>query len=313
VTLSVNYRAYGVTIASSMPLPELSRSRDSTADLSVTLERGRIDETGWTWIQRGDGDDGSWLDVARRTGAHRLRFDSGGDFLVSDGGRRVAVYAGRSACQDTVRHLLIDQVIPLTLSHRGGVILHASAVALGIDAVAFVGPGGAGKSTVSASLCRHGARLVSDDALVVTLERGCLMAQPAYAGVRLWPDVADWVSAGGGRARRPVGAYTDKQRLGTPHGIELADTPVALRRIYLLADDEPRRPEIGRLSPRAALMALLSHAYVLDVADRDRLVAHFSRVSAACPAADVRQLSYKRSLDSLSSVRAAVLADISEG
>jgi hypothetical protein len=312
VTPSVNYLAYGVTIASSMPLPELSRSHGGAADLSVTLERGRIDETGWTWIQRGDSHGGSWLDVGRRTGAHRLRFDSGGDFVVSDGGRRVAVYAGRSTCQDTLRHLLIDQVIPLTLSHRGGVILHASAVALGTDAVAFSGPGGAGKSTVSASLCRHGARLVSDDALVVTPEQGCLMAQPAYAGVRLWPDVANWVSSGG-RAGRPVGAYTDKQRLGPPHGIELADTPVALRRIYLLVDDEPQQPEIVRLSPREALMALLSHAYVLDVADRDRLVAHFSRVSAACPAADVRQLSYKRSFDGLASVREAVLADISEG
>jgi hypothetical protein len=53
-------------------------------------------------------------------------------------------------------------------SLAGGLALHASAVALGSKAVAFIGPSGSGKSTAAAELCVHyGADLLADDIVIL--------------------------------------------------------------------------------------------------------------------------------------------------
>jgi hypothetical protein len=51
---------------------------------------------------------------------------------------------------------------------RGGIGLHASAVAIGSRAVLMLGESGAGKSTAAAGLCfHHGGRLLADDAALL--------------------------------------------------------------------------------------------------------------------------------------------------
>lgn len=54
--------------------------------------------------------------------------------------------------------------------------LHASAVSYEGRAVLIVGPSGAGKSSLALQLMAFGARLVSDDAVIVTVKDGVLMA-----------------------------------------------------------------------------------------------------------------------------------------
>ena len=181
------YRAYGLTLASALPLPELAAAvaPDATGapDLAIDLATDCLDGSAWTPLPPPDGE-GPWLAVAYRAGAHRLRFEGGGTFVVSDGGRRVTVQIGTSDRPDTLRHLLIDQVIPLALGHMGHVVLHASGVVLkdAESAVAFIGPAGAGKSTLTASLANSGCLLLADDALVVTGAGSELLATPAYPG-----------------------------------------------------------------------------------------------------------------------------------
>jgi hypothetical protein len=58
-------------------------------------------------------------------------------------------------------------VLATLLSLKGACVLHASAVEIGGKAVALVGPSGAGKSTLAAFCCAAGARLLTDDLLVV--------------------------------------------------------------------------------------------------------------------------------------------------
>lgn len=314
------YHAYGFTLSSALPLPELppAAAPDATAapDVAIDLASNGFDEAAWIPSPSPD-EEGPWLAVARRPGAHRLRFEGGGTFVVSDGGRRVTVQSGTAAASDALRHLLIDQVIPLALGHLGHVVLHAAGVvvkdAAGDSAVAFIGPAGAGKSTLTASLANAGCLLLADDALVVTVSGSDLLATPAYPGVRLWPDVALSVGASGGADSEGlprVAAYTDKRRIGLADGWRFAEGQVPLRRVYLLDEHEDDRVSVDRVGPRDAIVALLSHTYVLDVLDRDRLAAQFARVCAASPAAEVRRLSYPRALDRLPAVHAAIREDL---
>jgi energy-coupling factor transporter ATP-binding protein EcfA2 len=66
--------------------------------------------------------------------------------------------------------------------------VHASAVSIGDRAVAIVGPSGSGKSTIAAALVRRGATLIAEDLLPLTMCDGRVVAIPAYAGIRLWPE-----------------------------------------------------------------------------------------------------------------------------
>jgi hypothetical protein len=319
----VFYRAYGLTIASAMPLPELAstpapgaRAATAAPDIAIDLATGPVDEAAWTTLPSSE-DDSPWLSVSRRLGAHRLRFEDGGTFVVWDGGRRITVQLRTTDLTDTLRHLLIDQVIPLALSHLGQIVLHAGAVvekdAAGNAAVAFIGPAGAGKSTLTASLASTGCALLADDALVVAVAGSELLATPAYPGVRLWPDVAPSVGGSGrhdidGLPR--VAEYTEKRRIGIAGGWLFIEGRVPLRRVYVLETSEDDRVSVGRVGPRDAIVALLSHTYVLDVSDRARLAAQFARICAASPAAEVRRLSYPRALDRLPDVHAAIREDL---
>jgi hypothetical protein len=83
----------------------------------------------------------------------------------------------------------------MVVHHEGGVVLHASAVSIGAKVVAFLGPKHVGKSTLAMALVRRGARLVTDDTLVVRLEGAVALAAPGVQRVRLWPDSARAVGA----------------------------------------------------------------------------------------------------------------------
>ena len=93
-----------------------------------------------------------------------------------------------------MRHLLLDQVMPLVLS-RDRLVLHASAVATPAGAAAFIGFTGAGKSTLAASLSAAGFPILSDDCLVIERDGRGFLARPFYPGARLWPDSVHAVGA----------------------------------------------------------------------------------------------------------------------
>lgn len=59
-----------------------------------------------------------------------------------------------------------------------GQLVHASCVAIKGQGVLIIGPSGSGKSDLALRLIDRGARLVSDDQSIVTLENGRLLARP---------------------------------------------------------------------------------------------------------------------------------------
>jgi hypothetical protein len=90
-------------------------------------------------------------------------------FELDDRGTHV-----RLACRDVPRPLpyLLQAVIPKILSLRGHLVIHASAVDLGDNAVAFTGLSGAGKTTTARSLARHGGRILCEDKLLLRVSPG---------------------------------------------------------------------------------------------------------------------------------------------
>lgn len=82
--------------------------------------------------------------------------------------------------------------IAALLGHlRGQASLHASSVARGDVAVAFIGDSGAGKSTIAAQLCRQPeVSLLSDDLTSLSFDADEVTVSPTDSGHLLRPDVA---------------------------------------------------------------------------------------------------------------------------
>jgi hypothetical protein len=206
--------------------------------------------------------------------------------------------------------MLLDQVIPRMLFHGGRTVLHASAVVLPDGtAAAFVGATGRGKSTLAASFYQAGARLMSDDCLLIEQNGTGVAAIPAYSGLRLWPDSFAALAFGAGQCAVDE-SVNGKRRLeiNNPAG---GDNPVALSALFLLGstDEAPRDDSIAmaRVTGSGMMMALIEAAFVLDLVSPDAARRNFRLLGAiALQDTPVFSLNFPRRHAFLPQVRAAV-------
>ncbi len=135
------HRVSGLRLEADIPLPELPRASALRADcrfqLLPPLRRAAVPPA---WLHRWRRDDGGVLVSLGRAGRdYVVRFTGLADFLISREADLVRCRARPGTSPATVRHLLLDQVIPMVLAHRGRLALHASAAITGDGALAFAG------------------------------------------------------------------------------------------------------------------------------------------------------------------------------
>ena len=257
----------------------------------------------------------TWLRYGTTAEGYVLSFADIADFVVDSSGSQIACCnANSDHSLETIRHLLIDQVLPLVVNLRGREALHATAVATPKGVCAFTGPAGSGKSTLAASFVLSGYPLVCDDCLA--LAKGpVIMALPGYPGLRLWDDSVRALGANS-RNLKPVAGYTTKSRWqDRSRRADFCSTTRRLARVYLLKRSRSSK-RLGQIVIRElafgdALMGLIKAAYRLDITDRAMLTRQFhflSRVAARVP---VKRLIVPNEFSALSDVREAILHDLS--
>jgi hypothetical protein len=310
------YKVSGVTVQSNIPLPELPYADDREGVCAFQLLPVQSPQpAALQWFHRWVLADGTvWLTLAKDRSGYLLRFPDLADFLVSVDGKQVRCYAQPDTPLETIRHLFLDQVIPLLLSQRGKLVLHASAVATPEGAIAFAGMTGMGKSTLTASFAEQGFALLTDDCLLLEERVGELFAIPSYPGLRLWGDVASVLFAHEPSASQ-VAHYTDKRRLGVNNGsLRFCPDAVALPRIYILTPPEEvshaHAIQLSPLPPREAFGELIRYAFRLDITDRERLREQFESLSRVVALPLVYRLAFPRDLSCLSAVREAILENL---
>jgi hypothetical protein len=281
----VNYALHGVTVASDIALPGVRRSTargDASIDISSALSGARGDNhIDFFHHWRIKGTRGRpWLSIGRRDGGYLLRFPDLAEFDVSGAGDRIACRPAGRLDGSTLRHLLLDQVLPPALSRSGHLVLHASAVHIPtLGCVGIVGPTGSGKSTLAAALGLRGCPVLTDDCLVVAISRGKSVAVPGYPGLRLWRDAAQGLGLERDAGAR-VAHYTTKRRVGA-RAMRFRSQPSPLAMLFVLG----RRRSAGRptrslaLGLRDRLMALAPYTHVMDVEDRRQLLHMFRSLS----------------------------------
>jgi hypothetical protein len=293
------YTIAGRAIESEIPLPELLSRPVRGAD-ALQIRLGRVRPAARTVVaQEWLADGRLWRVVFGAEEGYLFHFPELAVFRTSRDAARVEVFPEPEIPHETLRHLLLDQVLPYLAPAWGADVFHASGVATPSGAIGFLGATGRGKSTLAAAFARRGDAVLSDDCFCLEESSGGFRARPWYPGLRLWPENPE---AGLGRAdgSLEVAHYTRKKRFRAP-GLGVGDTPV--RGIYLLeAPVSKGRIRIEKLSARNAAIELTRHAFFLDPGDFPGFRRFFDRVARLSESVPLFSLSYPRSFESLDQV-----------
>ena len=312
------YQLYGLVVTTDEPLTKLQPNYEIKSDVRIRLiftQTRTFSPSHWFmhWhLPNGE----LWTSFAKVDGGYLLRFNKLADFFVSTDGLEIVCNPEDKIPNDTIQHLLLDQVIPLVINLRGGEALHVSSVFTSHGVVAFAGPAGSGKSTLAGSFLHRGYPLFSDDCLALVEQNPEIYGLPAYPGLRLWEDTLSCLFGGNG-GHESVAHYTDKLRVAI--GIEkgaYCKEPKPLKRLYDIVPSSEVEGKtdiiIEPLSKRDSFMALVRCAFRLDIMDHNMLTRQFRFLERVASTISVCRLIFPRDFKLLPAVREAILADLKD-
>ncbi|MCM8812188.1 MAG: hypothetical protein NC910_03945 [Candidatus Omnitrophica bacterium] len=201
------------------------------------------------------------------------------------GGRHVLVDSDPGVYPPLLQQVIVGSVMGIVLHQRRLLVLHASAVALGNEAVLFLGGKGWGKSTLAAFMVSKGADLVADDVAAVDWRDGRPVVLRGNLQLRLWPDALSALGESPAGFQKAV--PSQEKRICPPRSF-LERTFSPIRRIYLL--QKSRRIRVEKIAAAGAAIELIRHSYRVEwLHDADPSV-HFSRCTDLASSVAVRRL-----------------------
>ncbi len=262
------YALHGLLVRSAIPLVAHSVA-GATPDLVVSPSQTAIVPSvpaDGTLLARDD-DERRGYAVTSRGDSHLIRFYGSCDFEYVAGLRSLAARRAPGVPEELSSIFLAANVLSCVLTLQGRYVVHASAVAIGDHAVAFVGPPHAGKSTVAAALCALGADLVTDDALRVELDAPYPLCHGGAAELRLRPEAARVARQSSGCTSRET---ADGRLALRPARYRRGPLPLSALVIPVLSSSA-LRVDLSVLSPREALIRLQPRVECwIDQAIRER-------------------------------------------
>lgn len=237
-----------------------------------------------------------------------------GRFWIEAAGRTVWYELASGALPGDVDHLMCGPVLGLAFQLQGMTLLHAGAVSVGGAALAFSGPHGVGKSTLSSSLVGAGYPLITDDILGLRVEAERWHAVQSVPRLKLWEDSAA-ATLDADVPTTSVLSWANKRRLrvGTDWGT-VAPESLPLGAIYFLnpARDSSTPMAVEALPVRAATIALMGGMYSADLLSGPRAARTLDAATRIAEKVPVRVITYHRSFENLPNIREAILRDFEE-
>lgn len=251
--------AFGLDVWSTVPLPCLAGTRAPPVGrmVALSMREGGSEVLGWppeaaVISEQRELDGGVHCRIEADPEAGYLFWGpTYGAHLLESGGRRLV--CALNACSDTAwQRLLIAQVLPFCAVLHGLEAFHASAVAIDGRAVAFVGPSGAGKTSLAVELCRLGAGFLADDVLVLERHLDEVIGHPGSPLAGLAHEQAERLHTS--MALGDTLAINDRERLVRMPG---AVAPMPLAAVFFLdrRPDGPSRPRFASSVDARMLLA----------------------------------------------------------
>lgn len=298
--MAVTHSAFGLLLNSNFPIPglavaEASNPGDIQICLGITPVPGKRRHEESLFFESSDlGESGEpilriWK-LADGQLLHLVYYD-GVEFWLDHKGRRVwATWTEKSSLEEMATYL-IGPVLGFLLRLRGITCLHASAAVLESQAVVFVGPAGAGKSTTAATLAQRGFAVLSDDIVSVTERDDNLYVMPSFPFISLWPESVNALYGSENTLPRFTPDW-EKRRLSLGTGeLKFQKQPLSLGALYLFGERTVAPgPYIEDIPPQTALLWLVANTYATNLLDRDMRAREFEVLGRLIATVPVRRI-----------------------
>jgi hypothetical protein len=220
---------------------------------------------------------------------YRFRYADRTEFLIDENGGEIwAQWPEPLTLEDACTYLL-GPVMGFVMLLRGVVCLHASAIAIGDEAIALAGPAGSGKSTTAAAFSDSGYSILAEDVVTLDDRVDRFLVRPAYPCIRLWP--AAVTALYGDEMHLPkLTPNWDKRYLDLSERFQRASLPLVA--IYLLGErrDETDAPFIEPLDKSEGLMSLVANTYATKLMDKQMRAREFELLTRVLNNVSVRRV-----------------------
>ncbi len=303
IDVRLHYSVFGLQVDSNLPIPELSAisSPPDSTDLQIHWQinpdaAGAATEINseLTYISSYTDHTGApalkiWSLPTRKL--LRLEYSDGARFWVQRDGSEVwSVWPESLSIEDTATYFL-GPVLGLVLRLRGVTCLHASAIAFGDRAVAFVGGEGAGKSTTAAALARKGLSVISDDIVALDERNKGFLVRPAYPYLCLWPESVEALYGNSEALPRFAASYEKRCLSLRKEALAFASDSMPLGCIYILGDrSSDSAPMIESLPQQEAMLALVANTYATNMLDTAMRAREFEALGRLMQSVRVRRV-----------------------
>jgi hypothetical protein len=302
-----HYSLYGVAIAADWPLafPPLD-DRASVAAVDF-VDGGDEDFSGTEELSRGA--EPWFASHLLADGSTYFRWSGLYEFRVHAGGSRVACRPLEGCGRLVLQNFLFGQALAFALVLQGLEPLHATAVRVGDEVIAFLGDCTYGKSTLLASFAAAGYPVVTDDLLLVANRAGRPVALPGTGRIKLHPDSSAAIRVTDDEGE-PLNALTRKRSFRLDEDrVERSALP--LTRVFVLPAPDERKhataPAVSRLSRAELLRAILPSSLNVHVLTRDRIARQFAHAAWLAARVDGFRLQCPDGLEHVPSIRQCIL------
>ena len=232
------------------------------------------------------------------------------EFLIAEAGTEVwARWSDPLTLEDTATYLL-GPVMGFVMLLRGIVCLHASAVAIGNEAIALVGPAGSGKSTTAAAFANRGYSILAEDVVTLDDRQDHFLVRPGYPCIRLWP--ASVKALYGSETHLPkLTPNWDKCYLELSHGFQTQ--PLRLAAIYLLGERQDDAALIETVDRANGLMSLVANTYATKLMDKQMRAREFELLTRVLSNVRLRRVTPHTDAGRLPEMCTRILTDFGDG
>jgi len=284
------YQAYGLTIASTIPLAALVAG---SAPPDVQIHPATITPkplppltTNSTTLVSAD-------DI-------RITYPNIGTFLVRQGSE-IQFDLNSGVTGDVIQWFILGPMFGILLHQRGLLTLHGSCVGIAHNAVAFLAPSTGGKSTMAGTMYSRGHALLADDITALDINDESVNVLPAFPHLKLWPEAATFLDHHPDTLPR-IFATEEKRLLSAQ--VQFSLDAVPLRQIYVLDDGD--HITIDRLPRQEATIELLRHSYCAQIEGYVTPPEYFLRCAALARRLPIYRISRPRIMEQITEIAKAV-------
>jgi hypothetical protein len=300
--MSINffYTAYGLGIASQIPLPELMSKKVNIDAVLLLKSFGKSHELP---KKRNNNNSLNFIYYSPQD----ICFTWNGEplFRVKNG-KEIIVNSETYINNVLFRSLILGQGMGVLLHQRGHLILHCSGVEINGGVVAFGGWPQDGKSTIVAALNKKGYPLVVDDVLAIKFDsKNKPLVLPGFPRIKLYEDVIEYMADETDTFEK---IHPELKKFSYTAINKFKLTTLPLKIIYLLK--KSNKNEITTNSSPDMLIDLIRQSYTIHLFDKNERSQNLHQCANLLKSTPLKQLKRDQSLEMLPQLTQIIEKDV---